>query len=87
MSLLAIGYGASNGWASPSLTYLTSSETHLESGPITTEETSWIGSMLSLGGIFGNLFFGWLANYWGRKLTLCLITLPMLVSINLYNMQ
>lgn len=35
--------------------------------------------MLSFGGIFGNLLFGWLANIWGRKRTLCLITLPVLV--------
>lgn len=81
--MLGVAYGASNGWSSPSLSYLTSSDSHLKSGAITTEEASWIGSMLSFGGIFGNLLFGWLANYWGRKRTLCFITLPILVRNNL----
>lgn len=83
VSLLAVAYGTSNGWASPNLSYLTSSDSHLDSGAITTDEASWIGAMLSLGGLFGNVLFGWLANYWGRKRTLCFITLPILVSTNL----
>lgn len=31
------------GWLSPSLLYLKSSESHLQNGAITNEESSWIG--------------------------------------------
>lgn len=82
---MAMAFGASCGWPSASLPFLKSEESHLSSGPISTEEVSWIVSMICFGGLFGNLFFGWLTNIWGRKRPLCLLAFPNLVNNFLYN--
>lgn len=78
---MSISYGASCGWPSPSLPFLKSKDSHLSSGPISTEEASWIGAMLCVGGLCGNLFFGWLTNICGRKRPLCLLAFPNIVNI------
>ena len=36
------------GWLSPSLLYLKSSDSHLGSGAITNEESSWIGKRIKV---------------------------------------
>ena len=59
MDLLSFSYGSSCGWPSASIPILKSDETPFESGPITTNDASWIASGICIGGFFGNLFFGW----------------------------
>lgn len=81
MSLLSATFGYACGWASPSINLLTSDESPLPSGRITMEEASWISSSLSIGGLFGNIFYGFITNAFGRKSPLILIAIPTIVSI------
>lgn len=60
---------------------LTSNDTPLPSGAITMDQASWITSLLSIGALFSNIVFGFLANNFGRKILLLLIGIPMIVSI------
>lgn len=62
MDLLAFSYGASCGWPSASILILKSDETPLESGPISTNEASWVVSGICIGGFVGNLLLGWVRN-------------------------
>lgn len=67
------------GWTSPSLVLLQSDETPLASGKITSEEASWIASLLHVGALIGSVFFGYITNHFGRKLPLLIIAIPMIV--------
>lgn len=75
-----IGYGITCGWPSPSIQLLTSDETPLPSGKITIEEGSWIASLLCIGGLIGNILFGFITNSFGRKRPLCALSIPIIVS-------
>lgn len=60
MDLLSFSYGATCGWTSSSIPILKSyDDTPLESGPISTNDASWIASGICLGGFVGNLLIGW----------------------------
>lgn len=76
VNLISFVHGAATGWLSPSVLVLQSEETHLTSGPISMEELSWIGALLSLGGIAGNFFFSVVAGRYGRKFALIVLALP-----------
>ena len=71
------------GWASPSVILLMSDETPLPSGKITIEEASWVVSLAYLGGVFGNIVFGFITNRFGRKWPLIIATIPIIVSWSL----
>lgn len=60
---------------------LTSDDTPLPSGVITMDQASWITSLLSIGALFSNIVFGFIANHLGRKILLVLIGIPMIVRI------
>ena len=84
MNLISISYGNSAGWTSSNYLLLNSEEnTPLECGPLSTEQLSWIGALLGVGGLVGSLFFGWLADTIGRKYCLCLISIPSMVHAQL----
>ncbi|XP_055545654.1 facilitated trehalose transporter Tret1-2 homolog isoform X1 [Wyeomyia smithii] len=80
VNLLSINYGFACGWTSPSFALLQSVDTPLSSGPITTEEGSWIGASICVGGLFGTLISGWMSERYGRKLTACLASIPQILS-------
>lgn len=65
--LLFISFGASIGWNSPSFLELTSNSSHLDTGSITSEEMSWIASLISPGSILGNQLFGPILSRYGAK--------------------
>lgn len=75
-----LAHGCALGWFSPALPLLTSENTPLESGPFTTEHTSWSGSILSLGGIAGNILFGYMMVRVGTKHTIMSFAVPQAVS-------
>ncbi|XP_055640539.1 facilitated trehalose transporter Tret1-2 homolog [Toxorhynchites rutilus septentrionalis] len=79
VNLLSISYGFTCGWTSPSFPILESWDTPLLSGPISSEEGSWIGASLCIGGFIGNLVSGWMADRYGRKLTACLAAIPQII--------
>jgi SP family facilitated glucose transporter-like MFS transporter 8 len=47
---------------------------------INDQESSWVGSLLSLGAAFGGPCFGMMVNKMGRKLTLLALSLPVTAS-------
>lgn len=71
------------GWPSAAFLALQSKDSPLQSGPLTTSEISWVGSILCIGGICGNMFFAWLSDKLGRKVSMLLAVLPLLVRIRL----
>ncbi|XP_055633151.1 uncharacterized protein LOC129773563 [Toxorhynchites rutilus septentrionalis] len=78
VNVITLGHGTVIGWVSPFLPYLQSGKTHLASGPISTEEASWIGSTVNIGGVFGAIIFGFLTARLGKKRGLQLIAIPQL---------
>ncbi|XP_031622892.1 facilitated trehalose transporter Tret1-like [Contarinia nasturtii] len=80
VNMLSAGYGVTAGWASPSLILLTSDETPLQSGQITMDEASAVAALTSLGGLIGNIFFGWITSKFGRKNPLVFMTIPTIIS-------
>lgn len=75
-----VGYGVTCGWTSPNLLILMSDETPLPSGTINWEEASWIAALLCVGGMIGNIFFGFITSNFGRKEPLLFISIPTIVS-------
>lgn len=73
-------YGMAVGWPSASLPLLKSHESPLPEGPLTLLQASWIGSILCIGGATGQMFFGWLADRFGRKPGIMFSFVPMVVS-------
>lgn len=81
VNLISLSQGTAVGWTSPFLPILQSKETPLESGPVSNEETSWIGATLCIGAIIGTFLFGWMADKFGRKISACTVALPQMVII------
>ncbi|XP_055375842.1 uncharacterized protein LOC129608384 [Condylostylus longicornis] len=80
VNIMSMAYGTVAGWSSPSFLILESDESPLESGPITPDETSWIGSISCIGGLIGNFLFGWLADRFGRKASMLMVLIPIMTS-------
>lgn len=76
MNILVVAHGCAMGWTSPFIPYLKSPETHLESGPLTSEDVSWIGSLLSIGGLIGTVAFGSITEKIGKRNTMFLLVIP-----------
>lgn len=79
VNLLTVGYGITLGWPSAAILLLKSDQSPLPSGKIELEDASWIASLLGIGALFGNLFFGVAINKFGRKLPLLLLAVPTIV--------
>lgn len=47
---------------------------------ITMDEATSIASLLGIGCMFGNIFFGYITNKFGRKIPLIITTIPTIVS-------
>lgn len=75
VNLISLVHGAATGWLSPTVPILQSTETPLNR-PITMEELSWIGALISIGGILGNFMFSIIAERFGRKFSLIVLALP-----------
>lgn len=75
--LMALSVGIALAWTSPVLPQLSKEGSWLV---ITTEEGSWIGSLLALGAILGAVPAGPMADKFGRKRTLLLLAAPFLLS-------
>ncbi|XP_062551194.1 facilitated trehalose transporter Tret1-like isoform X2 [Armigeres subalbatus] len=80
LNCLAISYGSSSGWMSPSILILMSENSPLKSGPITADEGAWIGAILCVGGLVGSTASGWMADRYGRKRTAYVAVIPQIVS-------
>jgi MFS family permease len=78
-NLLALGYGLSTGWTSAAIPYLQSPENPLAC-QISDDDVSLIGSILTIGGLVGTLFFGYAANEIGRKKTIFMAAFPQIIG-------
>lgn len=76
MNLITLSHGCAIGWLSPFLPYLRSQASHLTSGPVSSEDVSWIGSLLCIGGFFGTIIFGKISQKFGKKVALLLLVVP-----------
>lgn len=75
-------HGVGVGWLAPSLPLLGSGSTPLES-PVTIDQASWVGSLIGLGALTGNIIFGLLLDRLGRKVCMYLLAIPNIVCIYL----
>lgn len=69
-------HGATNGWMSPAVAILSSNDTPLESGPLTNDDISWIGSINAFGAIFGTISLGYFISLMGSKRAILLLAIP-----------
>lgn len=79
MNLISIAHGCGTGWISPTILTLRSDNSPL--GPITTEQVSWLGSSINIGGMVGNILFTLINKYYGRKIGLCIMAFPNMVKL------
>lgn len=79
-NILTFSQGCNIGWYSPALPVINSVPSTLIDGPISHDMAGWIGSFLAIGAIFGNLIFGFLANWIGYRRSLLLSAIPIFVS-------
>ncbi|XP_001865011.2 facilitated trehalose transporter Tret1-like [Culex quinquefasciatus] len=68
---------AAAGWSSPAIPALKREDSPV---PITADQGSWIVSILSIGSFFGPIITGLVVDVHGRKLTLLLSVIPLLVG-------
>lgn len=80
VSLMSICYGIASGWPSPNILLLESNETPLPTGKITMDEASSIVALMCIGGLISNIFFGYIADNFGRKVPLLMIVIPEMVN-------
>ena len=80
MNIISVAHGAALGWLSPMLLILKSPDTPLNSGPLSIDEASWLGAIVSVGGVIGNFVFGYIAKQFGRKQALFFLVFPQTVS-------
>lgn len=71
-----LSHGCVLGWFPPVLLLLVSDETPLITGPLTTEQLSWLGSVNCIGGLFGSFTFGFFTSLMGCKRAMLFLTLP-----------
>lgn len=76
MNIISFGHGLVLGWLSPTLPILQAENSPLATGPLTIEQTSWVGSLICAGGIVGNYIYSYLSNRFGRKFALNLLGFP-----------
>ncbi|KAG4076493.1 hypothetical protein HA402_014457 [Bradysia odoriphaga] len=81
VALQASGYGIINGWSSPNNIKLRSdTDNPLPSGKLTEDEISLTSSVVGIGALVGILGAGLIANKYGRKWPILLLTIPITVS-------
>lgn len=80
-----MGYGVGMGWLTTALPLLQSDDTPLETGPITTEQLSWAGSIISIGGLLGNFSFGYLTSLIGSRNAVLILGVPQMVNIHFFS--
>lgn len=48
--------------------------------------SGWITAAYALGGIPGNFFWGWFADQYGRRWSICLSIIGVMISINIFGL-
>lgn len=80
----ALAAGAAFGWTSPTETLVYDPKNASWVGEygfnVSSEEWSWVGSIVTLGAAFVCLFIGTVTNFIGRKLTMLLLVIPFTIG-------
>ncbi|XP_033216859.1 facilitated trehalose transporter Tret1-like [Belonocnema kinseyi] len=76
-SLLRLGFGAAQYWTSPALPHLKNENSEF---PLTSDEASWVASLLSFGSVIGYLLYPQFIDRIGRKYTMLLFAIPQIIS-------
>uniref|UniRef100_A0A0A1WK54 Facilitated trehalose transporter Tret1 n=1 Tax=Zeugodacus cucurbitae TaxID=28588 RepID=A0A0A1WK54_ZEUCU len=76
VTIITFCNGIALGWCSPILAKLQSPTENPLDFTATVQQASWIGSLISAGGVTGNLLFGVLLDLIGRKACIYLIAIP-----------
>ncbi|XP_043844904.1 solute carrier family 2, facilitated glucose transporter member 8 isoform X2 [Dromiciops gliroides] len=76
-----LSFGFVLGYSSPAIPSLR--KTGPETLQLDDDQSSWFGSIVTLGAAVGGVLGGWLVDKTGRKLTLMLCTVPYVVGFNL----
>ncbi|XP_058797919.1 facilitated trehalose transporter Tret1-2 homolog [Phymastichus coffea] len=85
-NLCILASGAMMGWTSPVLSYMSKNSTEPvdPENPlgynITSEENSWVGSIMTIGAVVGSLISGYLGERFGRKKALLFSAVPYLIG-------
>ncbi|XP_026729952.1 facilitated trehalose transporter Tret1-2 homolog [Trichoplusia ni] len=79
-NLLLVAIGYTMGWTAPINGKLQSDEESPLDRPVTVDEEAWIGSLLTIGAIFGPFIVGYLASRIGRKWTMLASSLPLFIG-------
>jgi len=79
VNISTFAHGIGIGWMSPVMRDLQSPDSPLNFA-VFVEEISWIGSLLGIGSIIGNLLAGFLQDRIGRKPVLYALAIPYVVS-------
>lgn len=74
-----INYGISIGMTSPTIGVLISDNSPLPTGKISMDEASWIVSIIPIGGLVGNILYGFIINWFGRKWPVVALSIPLAV--------
>ena len=80
---MSFAHGCVTGWLSPATLILQSKESPMTTGPIKIAELSWIGGVLPIGGIIGNLIYSVISKHYGSRIALLMLPLPNFVSKSL----
>ncbi|XP_064541799.1 facilitated trehalose transporter Tret1 isoform X2 [Drosophila montana] len=75
VNISTFAHGIGIGWMSPVMRQLQTPESPLSFG-VFVEELSWIGSLLGIGSVIGNLLAGFLQDRIGRKPVMFALTVP-----------
>ncbi|KAH8267473.1 hypothetical protein KR018_006737 [Drosophila ironensis] len=75
-TLITFCHGIALGWLSPMLPKLLSKDSSPLSFHIDVDQASWLGAVISIGGISGNFSFSYLMNRFGRKVSIYALAVP-----------
>ncbi|XP_055295153.1 uncharacterized protein LOC129564928 [Sitodiplosis mosellana] len=79
-NILAIAYGSSCAWAGPNFLVLTTNDTPIESGPLSTSEAAMVVAIPCFGAIISTLFYSLVIDRFSRRVHLISIAIPLLLS-------
>lgn len=78
VNLISLAHGLMLGWVSPAMPKLVSKDNPpLASGPLTTVQISWVGSLNCIAAIIGAATFGYFTPLFGSKRSLIALTCPL----------
>lgn len=75
VNIATFSHGLGVGWMSPVMRDLQTDESPLDF-PVLVSQVSWIGSLVGIGSVMGNLIAGLLMDRIGRKMVLFFIAIP-----------